>query len=175
MFIKKLIEYFKEIFVSIRDATVSYLQVFPYFFGKTEEYKEITEQYPDPVSSRTEDDMPARMRGLLYNDIEKCTGCSDCSKVCPVECISLDIEEGPNIENKWVSVFNIDVGQCVFCGLCVDVCEPKSLVHTKQFEAAAFQISDLVLRFGRGRVSKEQRKKWESIREKEQKDTGQLF
>jgi hypothetical protein len=47
----------------------------------------------------------------------------------------------------------------------VETCEPQSLVHTKQYEGAAFSLTDLVAGFGRGQVTSEQRSKWAALRQ----------
>lgn len=127
--------------------------------------KEVTEQYPDPVSSRTPDELPPRSRGLLFNDIDRCTGCKECERVCPVSCIQVENEPGVDASKTWVAVFDIDFAKCTFCGLCVEVCEPQSLVHTRQYERAVYDPGDLVASFGRGRVTPEQREKWAAMRE----------
>ncbi len=141
--------------------------VFPYFLGVGENRKVVTEQYPDPVSAKTDDDLPPRTRGLLFNDIEKCTGCGDCVKICPVECITMDAEVSTHPSKKWVSVFDIDMGRCVYCGHCVEVCGPKSLQHTKQYEGAVFGTADLKVMFGKGTVTQELRDKWAAQRDQE--------
>jgi NADH-quinone oxidoreductase subunit I len=133
----------------------------PYLLGQGELRKEVTEQYPDPVSSKTADDLPPRSRGLLFNDIERCTGCGECVKTCPASCITLETEMGPEADKKWVSRFDIDFAKCVFCGLCAESCPPSSLIHSKQYEGAVYRQQDLVASFGRGPVTSEQRAKWE--------------
>ncbi len=109
-----------------------------------------TEFYPDPVSSRSKDDFPARARGLVFNEIEKCTACGDCQKVCPTACITVESVERERNNRPWVSKFDIDFSNCVFCGFCVEVCEPNSLVQTKEVQAAVFDARDLITDFGRG-------------------------
>ena len=130
--------------------------------------KEVTEQYPDPVSSRTEGDLPPRSRGLLFNDIERCTGCRDCENVCPVRCITIETVQVPDSSKAWVSVFDIDFSSCTFCGLCVEACVPASLVHTRAYERAVFDLSDMSARFGRGRITPEQRSRWERVQRETQ-------
>ena len=141
---------FKDIWRVFYSFLSSSAAALPNFFGKGELRKRVTEQYPDPVSSRTEDDLPARTRGILSNDIERCTGCGDCRKICPVECIRIETLPGPDLARPVVTVFDIDFGKCLLCGLCVEVCHPNSLTHTKRFEGAVYRISDLVMSFGRG-------------------------
>lgn len=127
-------------------------------------HKEITEQYPDPVSARTADELPARTRGLLHNDYLKCTGCGDCVSVCPASCIELDTEPGPDSNNLWIAEFKVDFSKCLFCGLCVEACQPQSLTHRKEFEMLASTPAGLIKDFGRGHVTREQRTRWEEQR-----------
>jgi len=127
-----------------------------YIFNKNPNspYKEITEQYPDPVSSKTPDDLPARTRGVLKNKIEQCIGCHECALVCPTQTIFIESEKQEDTQKEWVSIFNIDHAKCVFCGLCVEGCPTGSLIHEKTYELSEKNKIDLVLRFGRGEQQK---------------------
>ena len=127
-------------------------KILDHFFNRNEIRKIDTEFYPDPVSSRGKDDFPARARGLIFNEIEKCTGCGDCAKVCPANCISLESQKNERNNRAWVSKFDIDFSKCIFCGLCVEVCEPESLIQTKEVQAAVFDPKDLITSFGRGHL-----------------------
>jgi NADH-quinone oxidoreductase subunit I len=127
-------------------------EVLAHFFNKNEIRKTDTEFYPDPVSSRGKDDFPARARGLIFNEIEKCTGCGDCQKVCPANCIIVESKKNERNNRAWVSKFEIDFSKCIFCGLCVEICEPNSLVQTKEVQAAVFDPKDLKMSFGRGNL-----------------------
>jgi formate hydrogenlyase subunit 6/NADH:ubiquinone oxidoreductase subunit I len=163
-------KYLQDCWWAIRSVLGSCLTAVPYVVGAGEHRKEVTEQYPDPISSKTADDLPPRSRGLLYNDINRCTGCRECEKVCPSKCIRVENEPGPDPSKIWVAVFDIDFAKCIFCGLCVDVCLPASLVHTKQYESAVYAVPDLVASFGRGHVTIEQREKWAAIRQQNEAD-----
>ncbi|NDF14144.1 4Fe-4S dicluster domain-containing protein [bacterium] len=127
-------------------------KVIEHFLNVRETRKVDTEYYPDPVSSRGKDDFPARARGLVFNEIEKCTACGECVKVCPTRCIRVEARINERNNRAWVSRFEVDFSNCVFCGLCVDVCEPNSLVQTKEVQAAVFDRADLVTNFGRGEL-----------------------
>lgn len=162
--------YFRNVFIGIWSIFESCFTALPYLFRWGDLRKEVTEGYPDPVSSKTADDLPPRSRGLLFNDIDRCTGCKACEKICPAQCIRVEEEPGAEVSKIWVSVFDIDVARCIFCGLCVDVCHPGSLIHTRQYEGAAFNLTDLVASFGRGQVTPEQRAKWAVLRQMSEND-----
>ncbi len=146
-------KYFREIYSSVvshrnaLSATLPYL--FPYFSNDLT--KEVTEQYPDPVSSRTPSELPSRFRGLVNNQISKCTGCQECEKICPSKCIHVEVEPADESGRLWVSIFDIDDARCIFCGLCVEVCEPASLSHTREFERAGDTLQQLKRSFGKGK------------------------
>ncbi|MBI2711500.1 MAG: 4Fe-4S binding protein [Bdellovibrio sp.] len=156
--------YIRNVFLGVWSIAGSCFTAVPYLFRLGELRKEVTEGYPDPVSSKTADDLPPRSRGLLFNDIDRCSGCRDCEKICPAQCIKIDCEPGSEASKVWVSVFDIDFSKCVFCGLCTEVCLPSSLVHTRQYEGAAYSLKDLVASFGRGQLTPEQRAKWAAMR-----------
>lgn len=157
--------YFRDAAWGVRSVFRSFMTALPYLIGAGELRKEMTEEYPDPISSRTADDLPPRSRGLLFNDIDRCTGCKECEKVCPAQCIKVENEAGADAQKIWVAVFDIDFSKCVFCGLCTEICEPQSLIHTKQYEGAVYVLKDLVTSFGRGYVTPEQRSKWAAMRQ----------
>lgn len=84
---------------------------------------EVTDLYPDERPH-----LPWGTRSQLYCEIEECIGCFKCAKVCPVDCIRIDavrVEPGTltdtSDEHKRmfeVVRFDIDMGQCCYCGLC---------------------------------------------------------
>jgi len=162
-----ILSYLKDVLAGCRSVLGSCFTALPYFFSlsSSDLRKEVTEQYPDPISSRTADDLPSRTRGLLFNDIEKCTGCRECEKVCPTRCISIEEEPEIDPQKRWVAIFDVDFARCTFCGLCVEACTPGSLIHTKQYEGAVYLLSDLVASFGKGRLTDEQREKWATLRQ----------
>ena len=111
--------------------------------------KEVTERYPDRVSSKTSDDLPPRTRGFLFNEIDLCTGCGDCQLVCPASCITVKNDLSPNPTKTLVSIFEIDHSLCVLCGLCIEVCHPQSLKHSKKFEYAKKSREEMIENFGK--------------------------
>ncbi len=158
------LSYLKDVFSSVRSILESCVTAIPYLFSAGENRKEVTEQYPDPISSRTADDLPSRSRGLLFNDIDRCTGCRECEKICPNKSIAIETQSGSDPAKIWVSLFDIDFSKCIFCGLCVEECIPGSLVHTKQYEGAVYVLDDLKASFGRGGVTPEMQARWAANR-----------
>ena len=124
----------------------------PYLFNANPNTlrKEVTEQYPDPVSSRTVDDLPPRTKGLIQNDIDQCIGCRECAKACPVDCFVIESERLQDTQKEWVSLFDIDHSKCIACGLCVEVCPTNSLSHSKRYEFAEYDRKNMVESFGKG-------------------------
>ncbi|HSE14760.1 MAG TPA: NADH-quinone oxidoreductase subunit I, partial [Candidatus Deferrimicrobium sp.] len=98
-------------------------------------------QYPE---ERWE--IPQGYRGFLHNDILRCTACTMCVKVCPVDCISLESVRGAD-KKMVLASYDINIGRCMYCGLCVEVCPPKSLKHTSGYEMASVDRGELILHF----------------------------
>lgn len=151
---KTIAQYFINIWGGFRSLTRALSASLPYLFNMNPNNlrKEVTEQYPDPVSSRTVDDLPPRTRGLIKNDIQICIGCHQCARACPTNCIQVESEKDPESRKEWVSVYDVDHSSCIFCGLCVEVCPPGSLTHTKRYEGATVFRAELVESFGKGEM-----------------------
>jgi formate hydrogenlyase subunit 6/NADH:ubiquinone oxidoreductase subunit I len=134
----------------------------PYMIGASNNYKEVTEEYPDRISARMPEDLPPRYRGFLHNDIEVCSGCRYCSEVCPIDCIHIETEPGPERNVSWVAVFDVDHARCMFCGLCVEVCPTNSLQHTREYQGSVFRLDDMVQSYGRGWATRDMKQRWVS-------------
>ncbi|MFH1484848.1 MAG: 4Fe-4S binding protein [Chloroflexota bacterium] len=98
-----------------------------------------TVQYP-------EESLPIarRLRGNeFFWDIERCTGCATCAKLCPQGNIELvtHVEDGRYIVDK----FEIDTGRCIFCGCCVEACPFTALHLGVSFEKANYSRKALVM------------------------------
>lgn len=65
---------------------------------------------------------------------ERCTACGLCALSCPAEAITMIAAERKNEEKhlyreeKYASVYEINMLRCIFCGLCEEAC-PKEAIY----------------------------------------------
>jgi NADH-quinone oxidoreductase subunit I/NAD(P)H-quinone oxidoreductase subunit I len=111
--------------------------------------KPITIQYPDRTDVPVRDTIPARYRGFLEVDMDTCTACQACERACPIAVINIDILKGDGKTTPKLRMerFDIDIGKCMYCGLCVEPCPTGSIQHTREFEGAVENFDNLTLRF----------------------------
>jgi len=91
-----------------------------------------------------------RFRGEEFTWYEdRCTGCASCAKYCPLGIIEIvtdpsgsAIQEG---EKYALEVFDIDIGRCMFCGLCVEACPYDALHMGSGFEEGTYKRGELVI------------------------------
>jgi NAD(P)H-quinone oxidoreductase subunit I len=107
----------------------------------------VTIQYPDKISEPMEDMLADRFRGALQVDTRYCIGCRICEKTCPIECIAIDIEKNVETKEKKITLFNIDLAKCMYCGLCSEGCSTNAIYHTKVFNTITCNVDDLVISF----------------------------
>ena len=71
---------------------------------------------------------------------DKCTGCGDCVKVCPVEAIKL--KDGKAV---------IDAGECIECDACIDECPTEAIIYKKD-RSTEVEIPDATAPTGKRRT-----------------------
>ncbi|HPN39646.1 MAG TPA: NADH-quinone oxidoreductase subunit I [Melioribacteraceae bacterium] len=113
----------------------------------------VTIQYPDEKPS-----LPERARNRLYVNIDDCIGCDQCSRACPVSCITIETVKSLPTENLgttsqgkkkllWVTKFDIDISKCCFCSLCVYPCPTDCIKMTDVYEYSEYERNNLIFNF----------------------------
>jgi formate hydrogenlyase subunit 6/NADH:ubiquinone oxidoreductase subunit I len=83
-------------------------------------------------------ELPERFAGRPALDAAKCKGeCRQCVAVCPTGAISFD-QSGHSMQ--------LDTGRCLFCRQCETVCDAGAIALTRDYQMAASQRDDLMVR-----------------------------
>lgn len=105
----------------------------------------VTLEYPE-VMPELSDRFHGRLCLLTKSSGEDlCIGCQACARVCP--CGDLIQIEMHRDENKVpvIDRFTIDLGRCIFCGNCTEVCPVDCIKMLPDFELADYSREALVL------------------------------
>ena len=131
---------------------------------KTALRKPVTLQYPEPDKRHQVAQRYMGFPALLWDgDVPEpyCTGCMVCIRACPTQCMSAQMTDNPKFaENesrrrKIIETFEINLGRCILCGICVDVCNFDAIEMSHDHELSKYQRNgnrvdlDLLLDMGR--------------------------
>ena len=118
-----------------------------HLFGiRTKDKGSVTYQYPEerrPLSPRVRSLHRLTKR---EDGSPRCVACMMCETICPATCIYIVGEDhpDPNIEKRPKS-FDIDIGVCVFCGLCVEACPEDAIrMDTGIFEISSYTREGMI-------------------------------
>ena len=115
---------------------------------KTAGRKPVTAEYPVPDKRL---DVQPRYMGfpaLTWDgDVGEpyCTGCMVCIRNCPTQCMSAKMQdnplhaEGKSRRRKIIDEFEINLGRCILCGICVDVCNFDAIEMSHEHEMSKYE------------------------------------
>ncbi len=115
---------------------------------KTALRKPVTLQYPEPDKRHQVAHRYMGFPALLWDgDVPEpyCTGCMVCVRACPTQCMSAQMTDNPKFtENesrrrKIIETFEINLGRCILCGICVDVCNFDAIEMSHEHELSKYQ------------------------------------
>ncbi len=102
--------------------------------------KPVTEKYPFEKRPA-----PEQLRGALWFNPEKCTGCGLCAKDCPA--LAIDFITLDKKAKKFVLTYHVD--RCTFCAQCFKSCNSKCLgMSSEKWELAALTRETLTVHYG---------------------------
>lgn len=88
--------------------------------------------------------IPDGYRGEQILDIDGCTSCGLCFRICPNRAIEM-VAAPDEYKNKYAKEYpRIDLGKCCFCGLCQDICPKGSITLTKSFFLSTFDPNSVI-------------------------------
>ena len=107
--------------------------------------KPFTVQYPE---QRLKQHPRFRGEEFVWYE-ERCTGCASCAKYCPLGIIKIvtePSETAPTQGDKYrLEVFDINIAQCMFCGLCVEACPYDALFMGSGFEQGQYSRKEMFI------------------------------
>ena len=74
-----------------------------------------------------------------------CTGCMVCVRACPTQCMSAQMTDNPKFASeqsrrrKIIESFEINLGRCILCGICVDVCNFDAIEMSHEHELSKYE------------------------------------
>ena len=77
----------------------------------------------------------------------RCVACMMCETVCPARCINIVAMENPDPHiEKMPASFDLDLGMCVYCGYCVEVCPEDAIrMDTSILDIASYSRQGMKL------------------------------
>lgn len=100
--------------------------------------------------------LPEISRNQLQVDIDDCIVCDLCAKICPVDCIEIDVIKAVGDIGKTsdgttkrlhAAKFDIDMAKCMFCGLCTIICPTECIIMTDEYDVSLDNVAAMNYHF----------------------------
>lgn len=81
---------------------------------------------------------------------ERCTACGLCAVACPAEAITMVAaerkpgEEHLYREEKYATVYEINMLRCIYCGLCEEACPKEAIFLTPEIVPALYERGEFI-------------------------------
>ncbi len=120
--------------------------------------RKVTIQYPEQVRAMSPVYRGQHMLKRDEQGRENCTACGLCALSCPAEAITMTAAERKSDEKhlyreeKYASVYEINMLRCIFCGLCEEAC-PKDAIYlttSKVLVPSSYEREDFI--FGKDKL-----------------------
>ena len=120
--------------------------------------RKVTIQYPEQVRTMSPVYRGQHMLKRDEQGRENCTACGLCALSCPAEAITMVASERKADEKhlyreeKYASIYEINMLRCIFCGLCEEAC-PKDAIYlttSKVLVPSSYEREDFI--FGKDKL-----------------------
>ena len=115
---------------------------------KTTLRRPVTAQYPIPEKRLKIADRFMGFPALTWDQEvgePYCTGCGVCVRNCPTQCMTAKMKDNPlhadgkSRRRKTIGEFEINLGRCIVCGICANVCNFDAIDMSFEHERAAYE------------------------------------
>ena len=112
--------------------------------------KKVTVKYPEVQREFSDIYRGLHVLKRDENGAERCTACGLCAVACPAEAITMTAaerkkgEEKLYREEKYASIYEINMLRCIFCGLCEEACPKEAIFLTDRLVPTDFKRKEFI-------------------------------
>ena len=112
--------------------------------------RKVTIQYPEQVRTMSPVYRGQHMLKRDEQGRENCTACGLCALSCPAEAITMTAAERKPEEKhlyreeKYASIYEINMLRCIFCGLCEEACPKDAIYLSETFAPSDYQRKQFI-------------------------------